>query len=196
MNIDSLIEYIKREMPTKKVENIQVKDEIHSDLGTIQSFSFTYDKNKKGYLVQGNYANVYGSDYNDMTSDNALLYFVGRKTIVEFLQIENEYPLIEVIDSKKAIFFDLEFGDQVGEVVEEFKFLGEEDLSEIKIYSIKKDNKDYWCVLDKQDVFMYIPKVGFELKDDDYLAMHYGVELRILNERIKTKSEEESKKRA
>ena len=194
MKIDSLIEYIKREMKNKNVDNIQVKDEIDTDLGPLQLISFLYNNNEKGYLVQGNFVNIYYSNYKEMTSDNALLYFVGRKTISAFLQIENEYPLIEVKDSKKDIFLDLEFGDLVGEVIEEFKFLGEEDLSKIKIYSLKKENKDWWCVLDNQGVFMYIPKYDFIMTDNDYLAMHYGLELRNMNATIRTQSQEETNK--
>lgn len=194
MKIDSLIEYIKREMKNKNVDNIQVKDEIDTDLGPLQLISFLYNNNEKGYLVQGNFVNIYYNHYKEMTPDNALLYFVGRKTISAFLQIENEYPLIEVKDSKKDIFLDLEFGDLVGEVIEEFKFLGEEDLSKIKIYSLKKENKDWWCVLDNQGVFMYIPKYDFIMTDNDYLAMHYGLELRNMNATIRTQSQEETNK--
>ena len=194
MNIDSLEYYIERELKIKNVENIQVKDEIDTDLGTIHSFSFTYKKNKKGYVVQGTFVNVYETDYEEMTSDNALLYFVGRKCISPFLQIENEYLLISVKDANQIVSLELEFKEHLTEVVEEFKFLGEDDLSEIKIYSVKKDSKDYWCVFDKHGVFMYVPKVDFVLTDDDYLAMHYGVELRMMNEKIRTHTQEESNK--
>lgn len=190
MNIDSLTYYIERELKIKNIERIQIKDEIETDLGTIQSFSFTYKKNKKGYLVQGTFVNVYDSDYKNMTLDNALLYFVGRKSISPFLQIENEYPLIGVKDANQIVSLELEFKDHLIEIVEEFKFLGEDDLSEIKIYSLKKDNKDYWCIFDKHGVFMYIPKVNFALTDDDYLAMHYGLELRIINEKRRIRTQE------
>lgn len=182
--LESHIEYIKREFKTKNVSYVIEYDSLDTDIGEFFSFSFKYN-NKKAFLVEGRFVNAYESFYEEMSSDNALLYFIGRKYISPYLKIDNELSLLSVNNEDEIPTLELELKNNLHEVIHEFLPLEVEDLSEIKIYSLKKDNIEYWCVLDKQGVWMNIPKKNFELTEKDYLAMHYALEMRLINARLR-----------
>jgi hypothetical protein len=181
MNIESHLEYIKKSFQTQHVNQIEVQEEVETDLSIFVSCSFIYSEDKIGYLVSGNFANVYVKDYDVMTSDNALIYFIGRKYISSFINVKSEHTLLTQFDVNEKTTDQ----ENACEKIDEFKYLNVDDIKEIKIYKYMINDMEYFQVVDLEGVYMNIPKYHVSLSLDDILSMHYGVELRLINESIR-----------
>lgn len=182
MKLESYLKYIKKELQTKHVTHTEIQDEVETDVSVFESFTFVYDEKSIGYLISGNFNNVYIKDYDEMSLDSALLYFIGRKYISFYLDIHSEYEILSRNDFNNSGLENINLKENLLVEIDEFKHLGLEDISNIKIYEYTHNHKKYFHVVDLEGFYMNIPQDNVSLTLEDALAMHYGVELRFINE--------------